>query len=83
MKKNILITKNSLETLIENVLKEQYDPEKLYLRDFIVRRLERGPRELKKYIDKLPVIVRKDDQNNTIVLTKIPEVIYVFLSGRY
>ena len=83
MKKNYVIKESSLNYLIENLINEQYDPEKLYYRDRIISQLERGPYELKRYIKSLPVIVRKDDDGNTIVLTKVPEVICVYLTGRY
>lgn len=83
MKKNYVIKESSLNYLIENLINEQYDPEKLYHRDRIISQLEKGPYELKRYIKNLPVIVRKDDEGNTIVLTKIPEVLWVYLTGRY
>ena len=83
MKKNYVIKESSLDYLIENLINEQYDPEKLYYRYKLISRLEKGPYELKRYIKTLPVIVRKDDDGNTIVLTKIPEVIWVYLTGRY
>ena len=83
MKKNYVIKESSLDYLIENLINEQYDPEKLYYRDKLISRLEKGPYELKRYIKTLQVIVRQEDDGNTIVLTKIPEVIWVYLTGRY
>jgi len=83
MKKNYVIKESSLSHLVENLINENYDPEKLYYRDKIISRLERGPYELKRYIKQLPVIVRKDEEGNTIILTKVPEVIWVYLTGRY
>ena len=53
---NYKITRKSLETLIENVLREQHEPDKLYSREYIVNVLRKGPRELKRYIKDLPHI---------------------------
>ena len=47
MKKNYVIKESSLNYLIENLINEQYDPEKLYYRDRIISQLEKGPYELK------------------------------------
>jgi len=80
---NYKITKKSLETLIENVLKEQYEPDKLYSREYIVNVLRRGPRELKRYIKDLPFIECTDGNGNNHTCTRIPEVIWVYLNGRY
>lgn len=80
---NYKITRKSLETLIENVLKEQHEPDKLYSREYIVNVLRKGPRELKRYIKELPYIQCYDGQGNEHTCTKIPEVIWVYLTGRY
>ena len=80
---NYKITQKSLETLIENVLKEQYEPDKLYSREYVINSLRRGPRELKKYIKLLPSIDCMDGQGNDHICTKIPEVLHVYLTGRY
>jgi len=62
---------------------EYYDSDKLYLRDYVVERLRKGPKELKKYIKDLPSITCSDSEGNEKICTKVPEVIYVFLSGNY
>jgi hypothetical protein len=82
--KVLRLTESEMISLIERVIKEQYfDSEKLYSREYIVSRLERGPRELKKYIKTLPYINCSNNNGDPHVCTKIPEVIHVFLSGRY
>lgn len=83
MKKNYIIKETTLSYLIENVLKEQYEPDRLYPREYIVKVLRRGPRELKRYIKDLPSIECTDGNGNNNICTRIPEVIWVYLSGRY
>jgi len=83
MSKKIRLTESEMVSLIERIINEQYDTNKLYSREYIVNRLNNGPRELKKYIKKLPHIDCTDGQGNKHVCTTIPEVIHVFLSGRY
>jgi hypothetical protein len=70
-------------SLINRIINEQYNSEKLYSRNYIVNRLKNGPRELKKYIKELPHIDCTDGQGDNHVCTTIPEVIHVFLQGRY
>jgi hypothetical protein len=62
---------------------EYYDSEKLYSREYVVDRLRKGPRELKKYIKDLPSLEYTNDQGDVKIFTKVPEVVYVFLSGNY
>jgi hypothetical protein len=45
--------------------------------------LRKGPRELKKYIKDLPYIDCTNSNGEKHVCTKIPEVIEVFIKGRY
>jgi hypothetical protein len=71
------------ETQYKNLLSEYYNEDKLYSRDYVVDRLKKGPKELRKYINNLPSIPCSDSNGNERICTKIPEVIYVFLSGNY
>ena len=71
------------ETQYKNLISEYYDEDKLYSKDYVVSRLKKGPKELRKYIDNLPSIPCSDANGNERICTKIPEVIYVFLSGNY
>ena len=76
---------------IRQLLKEYYESDKLYDRDYMVNRLmardKQGryfaPREIRAYVKDLPYIDCIDSQGNPKVCTKIPEVIYVYLTGRY
>lgn len=74
----ILITEEQFK-----LINEHYDRDQLYNRDYIVNKLKKGPKELKKYINKLPEIPCEDENGNTFICTKIPEVIYVYLKGNY
>ena len=71
------------ESQYKNLVLEYYDAEKLYSRDYVIDKLKRGPKELRKYVNGLPSIPCSDSQGNERICTKVPEVIYVFLSGNY
>ena len=85
MKKKVRLTESQLTSLIKKVIEEQYyDSERLYYKDAIINSLKRGPRELKKYINKLPSIPCTDPETGKdYTCTRIPEVIYVYISGNY
>jgi hypothetical protein len=83
MGKKITLTESELVSLIERIINEQYNPDKLYNRWYIVDRLNNAPLRLRKYIKTLPEIDCYDDKGNKKVCTTIPEVIYVYLTGRY
>lgn len=80
----LLSTFNSLIT-------ENYDSEKLYNRELLVKKLnmknQKGffiaPKEIRSYVQGLPHIDCTDSEGNKQICTKIPEVMYVYLSGRY
>ena len=42
-----------------------------------------APKEIRSYIQNLPYEDCFDSEGNKHVCTKIPEVLYVYLSGRY
>ena len=71
------------ESQYERLIMEHYDSERLYPREYIVNRLKKAPRELRKFVKDLPSIDCQDDLGNRTVCTKIPEVVYVYISGRY
>lgn len=71
------------EQQYNSLILEYYDSEKLYSRNYVVDRIRRGPRELRKFVKDLPFIPCTDKEGNEIICTKIPEVIYVFLTGQY
>lgn len=84
MGRKLILKESKLVSLIERIINEQrYDPDKLYSRWYIVDRLHNGPRELRKYIKDLPHIDCVNNKGDKHVCTKIPEVIHVYLTGRY
>jgi len=67
-----------------NVLMEQYDPDQLYPRDSVVRRLMRKadgkfvyPKYIRDYAKDLSRI-----EKDGVIYTTIPEVLYVRFQGR-
>jgi hypothetical protein len=71
------------EEQYNSLILEYYDSEKLYSRNYVIDRIRRGPRELRKFVKDLPFIPCTDKEGNEVICTKIPEVIYVFLTGQY
>ena len=62
---------------------EYYDSDKLYPKDYIVGRLQKGPKYLRHYISKLKDIPCQDPNGNVAICVKIPEVIYQYLFGNF
>ena len=83
MKRIIKLTESDMVSLIKKVISEQFNSEKLYNKAHIVNTLKKGPRELKRHIKDLPSIDCTDNEGNKVICTKIPEVIHVYLQGRY
>jgi len=75
----VILTENQYNTR----LLEYYDSEKIYLRERIVNSLMKGPQYIRQYIKKLPHIPVQDSNGNTVIGTKIPEVIYQYLHGNF
>jgi hypothetical protein len=80
-----------LFNVFNSLITEHYNSEKLYNREHLVKRLnmknQKGffiaPKEIRNYIQSLPHIDCVDSEGNKKICTKIPEVMYVYLSGRY
>jgi hypothetical protein len=53
----------------------------------LLRKDKRGkfiaPREIRSYVNNLPEIPCTDFDGNQTVCTKIPEVLYIYITGRY
>jgi hypothetical protein len=83
----ILVT----EKQIKGIIKEYYDRDKLYHRESVVRRLMsknnkgffNAPKQIRDIVKDLPYLECYDSDGNKQICTKIPEVLYVYLSGRY
>ena len=73
------------------MVSENYDMEKLYHRESLVKRLlaknSKGfyiaPKPIRDVVERLPYIECEDSQGNKTTCTKIPEVVFVYLTGRY
>ncbi len=84
---NILIT----ESQYKKVLEEYFEKDKLYHRESLIKRLlvknKDGyfvaPKQIRDIIEKLPYIDCYDQEGNKQTCTKIPEVLHVYLTGRY
>jgi hypothetical protein len=83
MKKIIKLTEKDLTRIIKRVIVEQneyYDPDKLYKKSSIVSRLRMEPKYMHKYIKGLPNLSKEGSDE---VHTKIPQVVWQKLYGRY
>lgn len=69
--------------LNEEFIMEQYDGDRLYPKDEILRLLKGAPKELRQVAKKLPNIECENDNGERTICTKIPETIHVYLTGRY
>jgi hypothetical protein len=64
-------------------MKEQYHGDRLYPKSYIISILKNAPKELRSYIPKLQDIACENDKGQKTFCTRIPENIYVYLTGRY
>ena len=75
--------KESITSIIRRVLKEQFDPERLYPVEEIHYFMSEAPRELKRIVKNLKPIPCVNDRGEKRNCYRIPEVIHVFMTGRY
>lgn len=77
MKKVIKLTESDLNKIVKKIINESYDPDRLYDRNKVVSSLKNGPPMVRKFIKNLPII-----ECDNKICTKIPEFLYVYLSGK-
>ena len=65
------------------VILEQYNPNKLYSKEHIVRLIRGKGKMFDRIIEKLPSIPCYNENGVEIICTTIPEVVYVYMTGRY
>ena len=75
-------TKRKLK-VSESTLEEQFNPDNLYSKEYIVKVLKSGPKELKHIIKKLEDVPCVNSDGKETTCTKIPEIVHVYLTGRY
>jgi hypothetical protein len=79
------MNESNLRKTIKKVLKEYYDRDKLYVFDNLMRRLqiEQAPHEIKSIVKKQTKIPCENNHGEKKMCIKIPEVVHVYLTGRY
>lgn len=76
----IIITEKQLKGIINESF---YDPNKLYNKQYIESITKKAPRDIQNIIRNLNVIGCQDSNGNYSQCVKIPEVVFVYISGRY
>lgn len=80
IKKKILITESQLKRLISE---SYYDSNKLYSKQYIENSTRNSSREIKNIVKGLEVLGCVDGSGNLSQCVRIPEVLFVYISGRY
>ena len=73
-----------MRNLIKKILKESYsDSNKLYSKKYIDSVTKDADRNIKRIVKNLEIINCIDKNNNPTQCVKIPEVLFIYISGRY
>jgi hypothetical protein len=78
--KKIIITENQLKKILNE---SYYDSNKLYSKQYIESVTRNAPRDIKNIVRGLEVIGCIDGSGNLSQCVKIPEVLFIYVSGRY
>jgi hypothetical protein len=76
MNKIVKLSETDLTNIIKRVISESdeyYKPDQLYRRESMIKRIERGPKFIHKYIKTLPHLKKEGSDE---VWTKIPQVVW-------
>ena len=76
----IKITENQLNKIITE---SYYDSDKLYSKQYIENVTRNAPRNIKNVVKGLEVIGCTDKNGNMSQCVRIPEVLFIYVSGRY
>ena len=76
----IIVTENQLNKIITE---SYYDSDKLYSKQYIENVTRNASRDIKNVVKGLEVIGCTDKNGNMTQCVKIPEVLFVYISGRY
>jgi hypothetical protein len=72
------------ESQYNKILTESYyDPNKLYSKQYIENVTRNAPRNIKNVVKGLEVIGCTDKNGNMTQCVRLPEVLFVYISGRY
>ncbi len=73
-----------MRDLIKKILKESYyDSNKLYSKKYIEDVNRTSDRNIKRIVKNLDVIKCLDKNNNPTECVRIPEVLFVYINGKY
>lgn len=75
----VIITENQYNTLLEN----HWDAEKLYDREKVIEKLQRGPKYIREYIKKLPKIPVQNEKGDVKMATRIPQTVHEYIFGNF
>lgn len=75
--------KESVDFLVKKIIKEIYEPKKLYPVESVYMGITNAPREIKQLVSKLEPIPCVNDKGEKRSCFRIPEVLYVYFSGNY
>lgn len=73
----------SLENFLRKVIKEIYEPKKLYPVESVYSGISNAPREIKQIVASLTPIPCMNERGEKRSCFRIPEVLYVYFSGNY
>ena len=76
----IKITENQLNKIITE---SYYDSDKLYSKQYIENVTRNASRDIKNVVKGLEVIGCTDKNGNMSQCVRIPEVLFIYVSGRY
>jgi hypothetical protein len=76
----IIISENQLKKIINE---SYYDSEKLYNKQYIEDVTAKAPREIKNIVRSLEVVGCNNKYGNPTQCVRIPEVLFIYISGRY
>ena len=78
--KKVIISERQLKNIIEESI---YDSQKLYSKQYIENVTRKAPSYIKNMVRSLEIIGCVDGNGNQTQCVRIPEVLFVFITGRY
>jgi hypothetical protein len=77
--RKIIITENQLKLVRESY----YDSNKLYSKQYIDNVTRNAPRDIKNIVNSIEIVGCIDGSGNLSQCVRIPEVLFIYISGRY